>query len=58
MFKDGKYYITLKDVDYEVSKEVHEVFYQGERHGMIPQSKGFWLIVFIWGTPFWEKQKR
>lgn len=32
MFKDGKYYITLKDVECEVSKEVHEVFYQGERH--------------------------
>lgn len=31
MQENGKFYIALNGVKYEVSKEVHEVFYQAER---------------------------
>lgn len=31
MQQNGKFYITLNGVDYEVSQEVHNAFYQAER---------------------------
>lgn len=40
MQENGKFYIALNGVKYEVSKEAHEVFYQAERKIFVRKGSG------------------